>query len=72
MNPTTAKKLDRYLKMLLWLCAAGAITGLCLQACGRDAGMVIVFGSMAIAAAPAFHFAAKVAFIKREPRSDQN
>ena len=65
MNPTTTKKLDRTLTALLWLSAAGAGTGLGLQALGRDIGMLIVFGSMAIAAAPAFHFAAKVAFRER-------
>jgi hypothetical protein len=71
MNPETANKLDRQLKALLWLCVAAAALGMTLLALGHDIGMWIAFGAMGIASAPAFHFAAKVAFTE-PPRNDQN
>lgn len=66
-----SRRTTRLLKLLLGLCALGAVAGLVAFALGHDEGVFLIFALMAVATFPLFHFASLWPLKKDDPKDGE-
>jgi hypothetical protein len=65
-DPVGQRKLDCAMKVLLGLCALTAVAGVIILVNGSDAGMLMFWCALGVAAFPAFHLASLVALRRNQ------